>query len=154
MPMYTSFELIQFTYFDFSVLLLRIKVEAQQRKSPFCFQPKRAMGADHEKDVPSSCAGTLDCNQGAVRAVRWNVDGNYMLTCGSDKSMKLWNPKRKAMLKSYSGHGNEVLDARGSCDNAQLVSCGADKTVIVWDVSTGVASRKLRGHAGTVNCVR
>ena len=103
---------------------------------------------------PSWFVGSLDCDQGAVRAVRFNVDGNYLLTCGSDKSLKLWNPERKLLLRSYNAHGYEVLDARGSCDNSQLVSCSMDKTVIVWDVSQGSALRKYRGHAGTVNCVR
>lgn len=36
---------------------------------------------------------SFDCNQGAIRAVRYNVDGNYCLTCGSDRKIKLFNPK-------------------------------------------------------------
>lgn len=40
----------------------------------------------------------VDCKQSAVRAVRYNVDGNYCLTCGSDKSLKLWNPVKKVDL--------------------------------------------------------
>merc|ERR1719233_1272918 len=57
------------------------------------------------------------------------------------------------LLKTYMGHGYEVLDARGSCDNSQLVSCSMDKTVVLWDVSSGNWSRKWRGHMGYVNCV-
>lgn len=100
------------------------------------------------------CLNTIDCNQGAVRAVRFNVDGSYCLTCGSDKKIKLWNPYRKLLLKTYGGHGNEVLDACGSCDSSQIVSCSSDKSVIVWDVSTGQPLRRLRGHAATVTCVK
>lgn len=51
---------------------------------------------------------TIDCNQGAVRAVRYNVDGSYVLTCGSDKKLKLWNPVTAVLLKTYGGHGDEV----------------------------------------------
>uniref|UniRef100_A0A671UFL6 WD repeat domain-containing protein 83 n=1 Tax=Sparus aurata TaxID=8175 RepID=A0A671UFL6_SPAAU len=57
-------------------------------------------------------------------------------------------------LKTYSGHGYEVLDADSSYDNSQLCSCSSDKTVILWDVATGQVTRKLRGHAGKVNCVQ
>jgi mitogen-activated protein kinase organizer 1 len=32
-------------------------------------------------------------DQGAVRAVRYNVDGNYCLSCGADRKVKLFNPK-------------------------------------------------------------
>ncbi|XP_067416594.1 WD repeat domain-containing protein 83 isoform X2 [Emydura macquarii macquarii] len=88
-------------------------------------------------DLPKKLLQNLECKQGAVRAVRFNVDGNYCLTCGSDKSLKLWNPHKGTLLKSYSGHGYEVLDAAGSFDNSQLCSCGADKTVVLWDVTTG-----------------
>lgn len=100
------------------------------------------------------CLNTIDCNQGAVRAVRFNVDGSYCLTCGSDKKIKLWNPYRKLLLKTYGGHGNEVLDACGSCDSSQIVSCSSDKSVIVWDVSSGQPLRRLRGHAATVTCIK
>ncbi|XP_056644456.1 WD repeat domain-containing protein 83 [Diorhabda sublineata] len=99
-------------------------------------------------------SNTIDCNQGAVRAVRFNVDGSYCLTCGSDKKLKLWNPYKGILLKTYGGHGNEVLDVCGSCDNSQLVSCSSDKSCILWDVTTGQPTRRLRGHAATVTCVK
>ncbi|XP_066137815.1 WD repeat domain-containing protein 83 [Euwallacea fornicatus] len=100
------------------------------------------------------CVNTIDCNQGGIRAVRFNVDGYYCMTCGSDKKIKLWNPYRKLLLKTYGGHGNEVLDACGSCDSSQILSCSSDKSIIVWDVSTGQPLRRLRGHAATVSCVK
>jgi len=96
---------------------------------------------------------TIDCQQNAVRTVRYNVDGDYVLTGGSNKSVKLWNATTFKQLKTYLGHGDDVLDVKSSCDNAQIVSCGLDKTIILWDVSTGNPQRKWRGHAGTVNCV-
>lgn len=106
------------------------------------------------EDLPLKLIASENCKQGAVRAVRFNVDGTYCLTCGSDKSVKLWNPHRHLLLKSYIGHGYEVLDAQSSSDNSQLCSCSMDKTVMVFDVATGKSLRKYRGHAGTVNCVR
>lgn len=39
------------------------------------------------------------------------ADGNYALTCGSDKSLKLWSVSRGTLLKTYTGHGYEVLEA-------------------------------------------
>lgn len=94
-----------------------------------------------------------DCKQGAVRTVRFNVDGNYALTCGADKTIKLWNPHKGTLIKTYTGHGYEVLDAQSSCDSGQICSCGGDKYVNYWDVASGKMLRKYRGHAATVNCV-
>ena len=96
--------------------------------------------------LPCKETNQLEGHQGAVRAVRFNYDGNYCLTCGGDKLLKLWNPHRGVLLKTYSGHGYEVLDAVGSSDNSRLASCGADKTVVQWDVATGQIMRRFRGH--------
>lgn len=82
------------------------------------------------------------------------VDGSYCLSCGSDKKLKLWNPTTGLLLKTYFGHGDEVMDAQGSCDSCHVVSASKDKSIIYWDVSTGQPVRRLRVHAGTVNCVR
>lgn len=68
------------------------------------------------------------------------VDGNYCLTCGSDKSIKLWNPDKCLLMKTYTGHGLDVFDVTGSCDNSQIASCGADKSVMYWDVGSGQVS--------------
>ncbi|KAL9705998.1 hypothetical protein quinque_009516 [Culex quinquefasciatus] len=98
--------------------------------------------------------GAINCDQGAVRAVRYNVDGSYCLTCGSDKKIKLWNPHSGLLLKTYGGHAGEVMDAAGSCDSGFIVSVSQDKSVIYWDVTTGQPVRRLRGHAGAVQCVK
>lgn len=87
-----------------------------------------------------------ELKEAGIRAVRFNVDGGYCLTCGSDKSLKLWNPYKQILLKTYMGHGYEVLDCDSSFDNSQVVSCSADRTVVLWDVATGHLLRKFRGH--------
>ncbi|CAD6192149.1 unnamed protein product [Caenorhabditis auriculariae] len=102
---------------------------------------------------PKILSKTIDCKQGAVRAVRYNVDGNYCVTCGSDKTVKLWNPLRGSLLKTYSGTGNEVLDAASSSDNAQIAAGGADKALTVFDVETGKQLRRWRAHGAQVNAV-
>lgn len=57
-------------------------------------------------------------------------------------------------MKTYGGHGNEVLDVVGSCDSSQILSCSTDKSVITWDVSTGQPLRRFRGHASAVTCIK
>ena len=52
------------------------------------------------------------------------ADGNYLLTCGSDKSLKLWSVSRGTLLKAYCGHGYEVLDADGWVYTLLMLSVG------------------------------
>ncbi|WKX93134.1 hypothetical protein Q1695_010848 [Nippostrongylus brasiliensis] len=105
------------------------------------------------KGAPTQRARVIDCRQDAVRAVRYNVDGNYCLTCGSDKSVKLWNPIKGTLLKTYTGTGNEVFDVASSSDNSQVAAGGADKCLTVFDVETGKILRRWRAHAARVNAV-
>ncbi|EFO91515.1 hypothetical protein GCK72_005932 [Caenorhabditis remanei] len=102
---------------------------------------------------PTVRAKIIDCKQGAVRAVRYNVDGNYCITCGSDKTVKLWNPMKNSLLKTYSGTGNEVLDAASSSDNSQIAAGGADRACTIFDVETGKQLRRWRTHGAQVNSV-
>ncbi|KJH42693.1 WD domain, G-beta repeat protein [Dictyocaulus viviparus] len=111
---------------------------------------------------PTQRARIIDCRQDAVRAVRYNgksnngnfvVDGNYCLTSGSDKSVKLWNPIKGTLLKTYTGTGNEVFDVASSSDNAQVAAGGADKCLTIFDVETGKILRRWRAHAARVNAV-
>lgn len=59
------------------------------------------------------------------------------MTCGGDKTIKLWNPFKGLLIKKYTGHGYDVMDVVGSIDNCQLASCSSDKSVIYWDVQSG-----------------
>ncbi|KAF0314167.1 WD repeat domain-containing protein 83 [Amphibalanus amphitrite] len=112
------------------------------------------VGSGAAASLPTVLRRQHDCQQGAVRAARLSADGAFCLTAGSDKTLKLWNPYRGTHLKTYLGHGHEVLDAAGACDNSRLLSCGADKAVIVWEVSSGRVLNKWRSHAAAVTCCR
>ena len=37
-----------------------------------------------------------------------------------------------ASIKTYVGHGHEVLDVAIADDNSRLASCGGDKLVFYW----------------------
>jgi len=96
----------------------------------------------------------FDCDQGAIRAVRYNVDGNYCLTSGADRKVKLFNPETGLLLKTYAGHGDQVMDACGSCDSAYILSASMDKSIIYWDVMTALPVRRLRTHVASVTCCK
>ncbi|KAJ0408528.1 hypothetical protein P43SY_006458 [Pythium insidiosum] len=120
-------------------------------------------GMGHGDDVPTHEARVLRGHSGPVNAVRFNDKGTYVMTCGQDKSIRLWNPHRDGLeqpgegllVKTYHGrHGYDVQDVAISQDNAQFASCGRDKAVFLWDVPTGKVTRKFEGHEHSINCVR
>jgi len=58
--------------------------------------------------LPTEKVSELKAHVGPVLAVRFNRDGNYCLTCGQDRLIKLWNPSKGLVVKTYVGHGHEV----------------------------------------------
>eukprot|EP01113_Clastostelium_recurvatum_P015413 TRINITY_DN18593_c0_g1_i7.p1 TRINITY_DN18593_c0_g1~~TRINITY_DN18593_c0_g1_i7.p1 ORF type:complete len:283 (+),score=54.77 TRINITY_DN18593_c0_g1_i7:46-894(+) len=71
-----------------------------------------------------------------------------------DRTIKLWNPHKGTLIKTYNGHGYEVRDVDVSADNGRLASCGGDRQVFLWDVATGNVIKKFKGHDRELNCIR
>lgn len=68
------------------------------------------MSAGGGGDVPRTEVNVLKGHEGAVLAARFNGDGNYCLTGGKDRTIRLWNPHRGIHIKTYKSHGREVRD--------------------------------------------
>ncbi|KAJ3217715.1 WD repeat-containing protein 83 [Dinochytrium kinnereticum] len=75
------------------------------------------------------------------------------MTGAGDKLVKLWNPKSGLCIKTYAGHGWEVLDIDVTKDNTRFASVGGDRSVILWDVGTGNIIRRFSGHGARINAV-
>ncbi|XP_004249878.1 uncharacterized protein [Solanum lycopersicum] len=104
--------------------------------------------------LPKQKVHVLEGHAGAVLAARFNSNGEYALSCGKDRTIRLWNPHRGVHIKTYKAHGREVRDVHVTQDNSKLCSCGGDRQVFYWDVSTGHVIRKFRGHDSEVNAVK
>ena len=94
---------------------------------------------------------------------RYDSHGRYLLTAGTDRTIKLWNanpagssgPEPATPIKSYtSGHYHDILALDVAPDNSQFASGGADKNVLIWDVATSSILRRFSAHEGRINDVR
>jgi mitogen-activated protein kinase organizer 1 len=116
-----------------------------------------------QQPLPTTLVRTLSGHKGPLHAVKFNHDGRYCVTAGSDKTFVLWNPYRSAppgdasagalLVHRYIGHGYEIVDVAISDDNARIVTCGGDRCAFVWDTSTGGIVRKLFGHEQRLSAV-
>ena len=74
------------------------------------------VGLQHNDDMesvstlPQRQTAALTGHEGAILAVRFNADGRYCLTCGRDRTLRLWNPHKGLPIKTYLGHGRDVKD--------------------------------------------
>ncbi|KAI9483390.1 MAG: WD40-repeat-containing domain protein [Benjaminiella poitrasii] len=102
---------------------------------------------------PTKIESTLKGHKGPINAVRYNKNGQYCLSAGRDRAVRLWNPATGLLLHTYNGHGRDVLDLAVSDDNAKIASCGVDRSVLLWDVGSGEILRRYTAHWERVNSV-
>ncbi|KAI7908151.1 WD40-repeat-containing domain protein [Cokeromyces recurvatus] len=102
---------------------------------------------------PTKIERTLKGHKGPVNAVRYNTNGQYCLSGGRDRTVRLWNSATGLMLHTYNGHGRDVLGLAVSNDNAKIASCGVDRSILLWDVSSGEILRRYTAHWERVNSV-
>ncbi|TPX35046.1 hypothetical protein SmJEL517_g02394 [Synchytrium microbalum] len=103
--------------------------------------------------LPSRELRVLQGHGGPVHYIKFNKDGEYVLTACADKTVRLWNPLKGLCIKTYSGHGRDVFGICVSADNSRFASGSADKQVFLWDVGTGKPIRRFTGHHQRINCV-
>ena len=89
-----------------------------------------------------------------VYVIKYSKEGDYLMSGSQDRSIKLWNPNKKMIIKSYENiHSQDVLDIAITSDNTKFSSCGAEKQVYYNDVNTGNVLRRFHGHTGRVNTI-
>ncbi|EJD03245.1 nuclear mRNA splicing protein [Fomitiporia mediterranea MF3/22] len=104
--------------------------------------------------IPRTLHITLNNHKGAVHVARYaKGTSKYVLTGGQDRSVRLWNPATGLEIKTYAGHGYEVLSITVAHDNVKFASSGGDRSVFLWDVATANTIRRFAGHMGKINAV-
>jgi hypothetical protein len=82
------------------------------------------------------------------------VIDNEMIVSGSyDKTIKIWNSKTGACIRTLEGHTDGVSCLATIYEGKQIVSGSYDKTIKIWNLDTGDCIRTLEGHTGEVLCL-
>jgi mitogen-activated protein kinase organizer 1 len=58
--------------------------------------------------------GRLQGHKGAVLCARYTRNGGYCVSGGADRSVRLWNPHKRRILRTFSGQHNSEVRYAGS----------------------------------------
>jgi WD40 repeat protein len=82
--------------------------------------------------------------------LNWSPDGNRIATAGLDAVAIIWNTNTGGILKTLSGHKNQLCDVVWSPDGNRIATASIDSTTIIWDASSGNKIFTLKGHTNQV----
>jgi len=87
---------------------------------------------------------------GPVNRVEFHPEGHFLVTCGEDGMIRLWEVPEPKVIAELKGHDKGVTSVRFSPDGTSLLSSSNDHSVKFWDLQSYQIIRDLRGHAGVV----
>jgi len=112
--------------------------------------------AETPSDVPKPNGKELQTLKGHthwVRSVAFSPDGQRIVSCSTDKTVKIWDANTGKGLHTLKGHDGSVNSVAFSPDGQRVVSGSRDKTVKIWDASSGKELHTLKGHTDYVRSV-
>ncbi len=96
---------------------------------------------------------TLTGHADSVYGVAFTPDGKRLVTCGKDRSIKVYKVETWELERTLAGHNEDVLALAVGPDSTHLVSAGREPQLRCWTVDNGQEVRRMAGHKGSVNAV-
>lgn len=89
---------------------------------------------------------SLNAHSDWVTSVKFDADGEQLVSASWDQSVKLWNVSTGEQVKTIAQHIKGVQAMAFSRDGSLLAEEDASDAVKVWNTSAMSAPRELRGH--------
>jgi len=90
---------------------------------------------------------------GGINSLDWSHNEQYIVTCGNDKTVRLFDVQQMKTLKIMHGHINLVFAVKFSPMGNLIASASFDETVKIWSSLTGECLRTLSAHTDPVTSV-
>mmetsp|Transcript_12580 Transcript_12580/g.37819 ORF Transcript_12580/g.37819 Transcript_12580/m.37819 type:complete len:634 (-) Transcript_12580:213-2114(-) len=133
-------------------------------------RPARASVTRIHASADIAWVADVDAHAGlSVTAISWlrgqeeSEGAGLLLTGGTDRNVRAWDPATYSCLRTFTGHSRGILSVAGHCvgrtrqhawnGRSLALSSAADDTIRLWDVATGeaLAVLKNRGLVLTVS---
>jgi len=94
-----------------------------------------------------------------IHDVAYSPDGRVVATAGSDNAVQLWDPATGSLIRTLTGHEDDVSAVAFSPDGVLLASGAGgwddpgESTIKIWRVSDGELLDTLEGHGEWVSAL-
>lgn len=85
--------------------------------------------------------------------VAFNPEGDMIISCSRDKTIRLWEVSTGYCKRTYSGHENWVRRIAISKDGQTIISGSDDQSVIVWNINKEAPTLRFFAHDNVIETV-
>ena len=95
---------------------------------------------------------TLNRHKGPIFSLKWNKNGEYLLSGSVDKSAIIWD-KMGQFKQQFEFHTKPTLDVDWK-DNTSFATCSTDKMIYVCELGKNSFVKCFQGHKDEVNAIK
>ncbi|MFN3359841.1 MAG: protein kinase domain-containing protein [Pseudanabaenaceae cyanobacterium] len=107
----------------------------------------------HYGKVTAHLHKSLVAHAKTTTALTVTPDGQFFISAGGDRRVKVWHSRTGQLVHNLVGHGDWVYSVVVAPGGQILCSGSGDKTVKVWQCQSGLALETLVGHELGVTCL-
>ena len=85
-----------------------------------------------------------------IHSSLFTPDGMCVASCGSDRTINLWDLRTHKLLQHYDAHADTIHDLSFHPSGNFMLSASSDATIKVWDLREGVLYYTIQAHEGPV----
>ena len=89
-------------------------------------------------------------HHGKVTSISLSDDELYLLSTGTDRTIKLWCLRQKTLLAEYKGHLGTIWSVNFNKSGYFFLTGSADKTAKLWVTDDPTPQRVYTGHTEDV----
>ncbi|KAI9552266.1 hypothetical protein GHT06_022628 [Daphnia sinensis] len=98
-------------------------------------------------------ASTLGQHKGPTVALKWNKNGNYILSARFDKTTIIWDASTSQCTQKFAFHSATALDVDWQ-SNVSFASCSTDQCIHVCKLGSDKPTKSFQGHTNEVNAIK
>ncbi|XP_014663532.1 PREDICTED: F-box-like/WD repeat-containing protein TBL1XR1 [Priapulus caudatus] len=96
---------------------------------------------------------TLGQHKGPIFALKWNREGNHILSAGVDKTTIIWDASSGKCTQQFAFHNAPALDVDWQ-SNDSFASCSTDERIHVCKLGVDKPIKTFQGHTNEVNAIK
>jgi len=87
--------------------------------------------------LTGSQTAVLSGHTDQINSLTYSLDGIFLVSGSSDKTIKFWDVQTGGVIKTLCGHTDWVCSVSISADNTMIASASDDRGICLWNVRTG-----------------